>query len=368
MACAGSVEAESGVLDTGSSYASEGSAAHELAEKCLSSRNGMEWSPDQFLGSVIKPKGSTMSHVVDREMVDAISQYIDYVRSLKGTAFYEVKVDLTPWIPEGFGTSDCIVVNNSTITVVDLKYGKGVAVEAEDNPQLKLYALGALESLMYIYELDRVVIVAHQPRRDSVSEWGISVKDLLAWGEEVKRASAKALEPDAPRSPGEKQCKFCKAKATCPALLKVCQETVLANFDSDPMTIPDGDKLSDETLGKVLSNRKLIVDWLGAIEALVTERLQSGKDFPGWKLVAGRANRSWTDVAEAESVLTAELGDKAFERALLSVPKAEKALGKSKVHVIENLIGKGEGKPTLAPESDSRPTLNITANTFNSFD
>lgn len=354
--CPGSVKAEEGFPDTTSLAASEGTAAHELAELVLI--NGgtcFDW--------IGKPLPDNNAFTVDQTMAEYVQEYVDYVVALGGDQEYEIRVDFSEWVPDGFGTSDALVIKGSTLYVVDLKYGKGVLVEAEENTQGMLYALGALEEYGYLYDIEKVVIVIVQPRRDHISEWTLSKSDLLKRGEWISQRAELANEPDAKRVPGESQCQWCKAKATCPALMALTHQTVAADFENlDCMVNPD--QLGDEDLRKALDNKALIVSWFDAVEKHVFSRIEAGEEFKGYKLVEGRSLRQWRDEGEAAAVLETLLEDDAYERKLLSPSKAEKAVGKTKAGELESLIVKPKGKPTLVPESDKRPPIGATADDF----
>jgi len=349
--CPGSVAAEDAVGPRSSSpFAEEGSCAHELADLVLSNGgNAFDWVGRQLI--------ERNAHTVERDMAAYVQEYVDYVVSLGGHQEYEQRVDFSDWVPGGFGTSDGIVTNGDTLYVVDLKYGKGVRVDADHNPQGMLYALGALSERDMLQDFERVVIVIHQPRLDHISEWETTPAHIYEWAEWVKERAELALSKDAPRQPGEKQCRFCAAKATCPALFRHTQETLLSDFDRLDGDLPGTDALTDAQLRQVLDNKKLIQTFLDAVEGHVNERLSHGGTFPGYKMVAGRSVRRWADVEAAEKALRDALGEDAFERKLLSVAKAEKALGKAKAKSLADLIEKPEGAPTLAPESDKRKAL-----------
>ena len=203
-----------------------------------------------------------------------------------------------------------------------------------------------------------------QPRLDHISEWSISVKDLLKWAEWVSQRAEIALDKDAERVPGEKQCRFCKAKATCKALMKYTEDVIMADFeDLDEMVSPD--TLTDAQLRKVLELKGLIEGWLSSVETVVRERLESGESFEGFKLVEGRSLRKWGNEQVAAEVLTEALGvDVAFKATLISPAQAEKALKKDERKLLEDLVVKPAGKPTLVPESDKRPAINLTDSDF----
>lgn len=356
LACPGSVEAERGLSDKSSMAAAEGTAAHELGEICLV--NGT--NANDYLGQKL-PENNEWE--VTQEMADAVQIYVDFVRNLGGEQSYEIRVDFSDWIPEGFGTSDAIAIVGTTLHVCDLKYGKGVRVEAENNTQGLLYGLGAYSEYELTHKIDKVVITIVQPRLDHIDEWEISVPDLLKWGEWASQRADMCLDPDAERVAGDKQCQWCKAQATCPEQKAHAERILLVDFDdvSDQKPV---NTLSDEQLRAALEGKKLVLSWLDAVEKLATERLNSGQGFPGFKLVAGRSVRFWGDEDKAGAELESFLGEEAYSRKLISPAKAEKALGKSKVKELKSFIVKSEGKPTLVPESDKRPAVNVTASDF----
>lgn len=350
--CPGSVNAERGIKEGRSPHAEEGSAAHELGEKALIS--GKPCS--DYIGTTFK---EWKDWPVTQEMADFVQIYVDFVNSFDGEAMIENRVHFDEWVPEGFGTSDAIVVNGDNLHVIDLKYGQGVQVFAEENPQGMLYALGAYALTEGLHKIKTVDITIVQPRLDHIDTWRISLKDLLKWGNYVRERAELALTEDAPREPGDKQCHWCKAKATCPALKKMTDDIVMAFFD-DPV-----DTLSDDDLANALSSKKLIIGWLDAVESLAKQRLSDGEGFPGYKLVAGRTTRKWADTGEAcDKLLTMLEDEQVFETKAISPAKAEKLLGKAKAAEIQGLIASSTGAPTLVPESDKRPAINISVDDF----
>ena len=354
--CTGSVKAEQSFKDSSSPAAEYGTCAHELADIVLSTGKDI----DSFLGQTLSDAPSVK---VDQEMIDNVQGYVNYVQSFGGEQFYEVRLDYSHLVPNGFGTSDAVVIVDNVIHVIDLKMGKGVVVDAENNTQGMLYALGAVEEYGYLYDFDKVVIHIYQPRVSNFSTWELSILDLTLFGEYVTKQAIEALSDDAPRTPGDKQCQWCKAKATCPALLKHAEQTINADFDNLD-DLPDVDSLTPDKLSVILSNKKLIESWLKAVEEHISHTLLDGEEFPGFKLVAGRSLRKWANEDEAQEQLITLLDEQAFEKKLLTVAKAEKALGAKRKKEIENLIIKPEGKPTLAPESDKRPSINNCSDDF----
>lgn len=353
--CPGSVEAESRLPNTTSVHADEGTAAHELAEMALVKLSG---DCSAWVGKSLIENNH---HTVTQEMADYVQQYVDYVRSFSGTHAYEQRVDFGEWVPNGFGTADAIVVSDDTIRVIDLKYGRGIKVYAQENTQGLLYALGAYSENELTHDLKTVVISIVQPRLDHIDEWEIDVAELLKRGEWIRERANEAVKPNAKRIPSESACHWCKAKATCPALQKVTHEAIMTDFEA--LDLPATNTLSDDDLSRALGAKGLIIGWLDAVEAHITERVENG-GFNGYKLVAGRSSRDWSDAKQAEAALVEAIGDDAFETKLLSVAKAEKALGKAKVGVIKDLIVKRDGRPTLVPEGDPRPSLSVTADDF----
>lgn len=349
--CPGSVKAEEGLPDKNSHFADEGTAAHELAEHILI--NTPYLSAFEYEGL---PHPTHNAVTVNYEMCAAVQAYVDYVLTVGKNCDLdqEVKLDFSDWVPEGFGTADALAFDGTTVHVIDFKYGKGVKVDAYQNTQAILYAIGALKRFDF-YEPEYFHIHIVQPRIDHISEWRITRNELLEFGEWIKRSAEDALKPDAPRVPGEKQCQFCKAKATCPALEKHAESVLMSSFDN--ITLQNPDKLTDDQLRRAMDSKKLIVSWLDAVEDHISLMINESGSFPGYKLVEGRSLRQWVNDAEAEKRLVSLLGNEAFERKILSVAKAEKALGKKRIADISDLIEKPKGKPTLASESDPRLSI-----------
>ncbi len=352
--CAGSIEAESGLPNKSSIYADEGTAAHELAEICLTmGERASEWVDKNLIDN--------NAFTVTQEMADYVQVYVDYVKSKKGMMQVEQYIDFSHVAPDGFGTCDSLVMVNDTLHVIDLKYGKGVRVDAENNTQALLYAIGAIDSQPWV-SFKTIVISIVQPRLDHISEWTLSIDEVNAWAEKLTQAAERASLPNAPRTAGEKQCQWCKAKPTCGALKEFAEDAMMSHFDDLSPANPD--TLTDQQLRKALENKKLILSWLDAVEGLVSERLESGVPFAGFKMVEGRSNRAWIDDARATSALSDLLGEDAFERKLLSVAKAEKAVGKGNREIIDNLSNKPPGAATLVSESDPRPSCIISVKDF----
>lgn len=359
--CPASIQMEAPFPDQTSQYAMEGTAAHELGERAL--RIGC--NTGALVGEVIAVEdrhGGTEDFEVTEEMADYVQQYVDYVRSLPGELFVEQRVDFSHVVPDGFGTADAIVydADDKTLTVIDLKYGQGVRVEAQENSQAQLYALGALNDYSWIGEIDTIRCVIVQPRLDHISEWDTTVKDLKSFARTAATAAEQALSEEPPFGPAESACRFCKAAGSCKPLAEHNLAIAAAEF-GEPTTLRPVNVLAGDELAQILANLKLFQDWLKAVESHAISEIDHGHDIPGFKLVEGRSLRKWTDDREAEQALLDELSvEEAFTRKLISPSQAESLLGK-KHPVLSDLVTKPPGKPTLVPESDKRPALASSA-------
>lgn len=345
MECPGSVEASKDYPETTSVFAELGTLCHKMAERCL------------FYN--IEPDSS------DEVLNDWVSTYCNYINSLPiFEKHIELRIDLSRWIPGGFGTADFVGIdpNINTLYVVDLKSGRGVKVHSEKNSQLMLYALGAYFELIDYYPIDRVVLVIVQPPLDHIDEWDIEIKDLLAWGDEVKAKAKAALDPDAPRIPGDKQCQWCLHKPVCPELKQLTESIILNAFEDETLTSVN--RLSDEEILTVLLRKNLITSWLSALEEFTTQRMLTGEPVNGFKLVEGRSNRQWKDEGKAIPELLRLIDVEAmYTKKLISPAQAEKILKKNKGAIVD-LIEKPEGKPTLAFETDGRKSFGASVDDF----
>lgn len=355
MSCPASVKEESSVkrVEMSSPYAEEGTLAHALAEHCLVS----DLSPLAFHG--VDFQGQTIGY----EMAQYIQGYCDYINAIEGEKHYELRLSFDSYVPGGFGTADCIVIEGDTLHVIDLKYGKGVSVDAVENPQLMLYGVGAYLRFRDARDIKRVQLHIYQPRASNVTWWGCDVKKLLEFARSARAKAALALSDNAPHNPSEKACLWCKAKATCKGLDKHIIKVLSKDFDELPDDKPES--MSDDRISEILANRKLITDWLSAVEDYAKEKLLSGQTVTGWKLVEGRSLRAWKDEALVVETLTAVAQDgDIYERKLISPTKAEKLLGKKIMRELEHLIVKPSGQPTLVHESDKRPAITSHADDF----
>ena len=353
MRCPGSIKACEGLEDEGSEYAAEGTLAHELAAAIL------EGKP--------RPKH-------DEEMLEHVTFYTELVSNLveaagKGAQFFveqRLQFSETIGVDEQFGTADFVLLAGDQITLVDLKYGMGVRVDAERNEQLMIYGLAALEQFGMAQDFTSVRIIICQPRLEHTTEWVVSVQELEAFAKEVRAAVDAAQAPVPVFVPGEKQCRFCKAKASCQALASHVAEIVGADFENlDTQAIEEEpSKMGLNYLAHCMAAVPLIEDWCNAVRARVERELFDGKTIDGYKLVQGRQGpRKWTDTDAPVEILDKALGEKAFNVEIISPTQAEKAL-KGSPEIWKSLqqhITRSEGKPSVAPISDKRPAITAAA-------
>ena len=362
MRCPGSIAAESGMPDTSSKYAAEGTAAHELASKCLE----LDANAEAVIGDTITVDG--FDFIVTAEMAHHVNDYCKLVREYAqgGQLLVERRVNFSEAIgvPDSTGTSDAIVIHPDRLTVIDLKYGMGVKVDATENEQLQLYALGALHDYNMMGDFQEIVMVVHQPRLNHVSEWSIPAAKLEAFRENARLAAIEALDNREPRlNPGEKQCRFCKAKATCPALRAEISDTV--GGIASPSDFADLAVAEEDDLSQAMARVELVEHWCKAIRAEVERRLLAGQPVAGFKLVEGRrGNRAWSDEAEVEKLFKSFRfkKDEMYDLKLISPTKAEKLLktNPGRWEKISALTSRGDGKPSVAPATDRRPALAVS--------
>lgn len=348
LACPPSAVAAEAYANEGTDYTREGTLAHEVAEEIARAPLESRKIRDTW------PEGVTA------EMVECAVGYRDYIQELtksdKALILLEQRVDFSPWVPEGFGTADCIIIQGDVMDVIDYKYGKGVAVSAVDNPQEKLYGLGALNDYGFIYDVKTVRLHIYQPRINNVSVDELSVEELLDWGEKVvKPTAAKAIKGKGTYSPGE-HCRFCPHAGRCRTLTKTCTEYVTTHGMKAGVPV-----LAAWEVAEVLAMEPLVTLWLKRVKEQALATMLNGGQVPGYKVVAGRGSRSWADDLE----VAAELEKAGYSREdytkteVLSVAAMEKALGKKKVaELLSGQILANTGAPTIALETDKRPAYN----------
>lgn len=357
--CPGSVRLSEHYPNGSSIYADEGTIAHSMAEGMIGADDVLvkkcEVEAAAFYCNHPELNGTFL------EMKSTLEPYVEYVQEEYAEQLHkddaaqlmtEERVDLSEYIPGGFGTSDVVILRQGRLHIIDLKYGKGVAVSAEDNPQLKLYALGTLARFDMLYDIKNVVMTIYQPRLDNVSTAEIKAADLYRWGEEVIKPGAQlALKKNAPVHAGD-WCQFCPARYDCKERARDAMEVeeYLGKMVLSPEEI-------SEILGKVDRLTKFADD----IKSSALSKALEGEEIPGWKVVEGRSNRKYSGTEEEivrqcegagyESALL-------YERKLLTITNMEKLMGKKQfAEVLGAYVDKPAGKPTLAPESDERPAL-----------
>jgi hypothetical protein len=365
LACPGSVLLEADFPeDVVSEFAEYGTAGHELAQMCLEQNLPAYTFGNRYLN---KSKHFPDGFHVDSEMTGAVQTYLDYCNSLgEGESRIEERVDFSTYVEEGFGTADFIKIKDNEIHVVDLKMGKGVRVNAENNPQGMLYALGvAWDSKLADNDLIHIVIV--QPRLDHISEWSITVNNLLTWARDYVIPRAKQAWNGEPIfNPGESQCRFCKAKPTCKALAEHSLQTAMDVFTDIPTEgeLKDVHKINNDELGALLARVDTLVNWAKSLQAHAFDQLNEGNKVAGYKMVMGRAgNRKWNKEKDPE--LFAYLRDKGLEKDDIFTNKINtpaqicRTLKSKKIDVgeTENFWNSPEGKPTIAVESDKRDEI-----------
>lgn len=359
MNCPGSVKLCEAVPDKSSSYAEEGTLAHSLAELIINYNLG-RIKKAEFNKGMKKIQGG---QYYSQEMQDYIKDYTEKVWELMNAAksiskdavlLTEQRLDFSDWVPDGFGTGDVVIVYDRVIHIIDLKYGKGVGVSAEENPQLMLYGLGALSSYDMLYDIEKVILTIIQPRLDSISTYETTAAELLEWGEKkVRPAAEETLKDDAKCVAGE-WCRFCKVKAVCRARKDAMTELAKMEF-SDPRL------LEDYEIGEVLRLADQLTAWAGDVKEYAQEEAEKGKKWDGWKLVEGRSNRKYSNEAKVAETLKEAGYNEAllYEKKLYGITSMEKIVGKKPLaELCGSLIIKPPGKPVLVPESDKRPEIN----------
>ena len=345
-----------GYDDKGSNFAAEGSDAHSLCEYKLRKALGME----------AKDPTEDLTWY-DAEMEESASGYAAFVMELVAEAkktcsdpvvLIEQRLDYSKYVQSGFGTGDCVLISDGTLHIVDFKYGRGVLVEAEDNPQMKLYALGALEIFDCLYDIETVNMTIYQPRRANVSTFTLTRQELLDWAETVLVPTAElAYAGDGEYHCGE-WCQFCKAKADCRERARANMELARYEFRQPPL-------LTDEEVEEILGKLDSLMDWASDIKDYALQAAISGKHWSGYKLVEGRANRRYTDENAVVAAVKAAGYDPYDEPKLLGVTAMTTLLGRKQFNdILGGLITKPQGKPTLVPESDKRPAMTTILDDF----
>lgn len=359
LACPPSAVAAEAYPNEDTEYTREGTLAHEVAEVIARENIHPETGRDGFAPEVTQ------------EMLDCAAGYRDYIqeqlKSDSAVVLLEQRVDFSDWVPDGFGTCDCIIIQGDTLTIIDYKYGQGVAVEAEGNPQMKLYALGALNDFGIAYDVAKVETHIYQPRINNISAASLTVEELLAWAEkEVKPIAQKAAKGKGAYKAGP-HCKFCPHAGRCRTLTKTCTEYVETH--SLRVVVP---VLAPHEVAEVLQMEPLVSLWLKRVKAQAMTTLLDGGEIPGYKVVEGKlGNRKWTNEFQVMDALKAAgyAAEDITETKLLSPAAMDKSIGKKKVaELLDSLIDRAPGAPTVVPASDKRPPLDRLAEAVKDFE
>lgn len=365
--CPGSVQMEDGIPDKESIYAQEGTLAHEMSELKLKHYLDPKGFGKRKLNAAIKKLKE--NELYQAEMESYTDTYVDFIKekalSFPSNPYIEIekRVDFSRWVDGGFGTCDCVLIHGSTLSIIDLKYGKGVPVSSEQNEQLILYALGVYDAFNLIYNLDKIELNIVQPRINNFSTWEISLTELLLWGDYFKVQAEKALGGNGELVPSAKACKFCKARDICTARAEN-NLSLESEIKLKPNEIPK-DKLYE-----YISRGEDIAKWVADLKAYALDMCLKGEDVKGLKAVAGRTSRSWTNQDEAINKLIEGGIDEAiiYDKVPLTLAKLEKALGKQQfTTLVGDMVVTSEGKPTLVFENDKRPAITNTVNATSIF-
>ncbi len=337
-------------------FSEEGTFAHAVAEQALS----------VYLALEVKPLPTELLHYDSPDLRAHVNTYVSFAINLIEEArlkdastavLLERRVDFSKWVPEGFGTCDLIVVTDGTAFVIDLKFGQGLRVDAQDNSQLRLYGVGAIEMFSHLYDFDQVITIIVQPRLGHISKEGLTTTELLAWAENEVAPKAKlAWAGEGEFVPGD-HCRWCRGKAQCPARNE--SNLALARHDfAEPAS------MSDLEIAEVLVKAQHLHAWVRDLEEFAYSQAMAGRTWPGFKLVEARGSRKFKDVTAAAQVLidAGISNDDIFERNLRSLTGLETKLGKNKfAQLLGDLVAKTNGKPTLVPVDDKRPEFHPLA-------
>ena len=352
LACPPSAVAAAAYPNQDTAFTREGTLAHEVAESIA---KGQQWAPDGE---------------VTAEMVHCAESYrdflLEFIKDGSAIVLLERRVDFSPWVPDGFGTADCIIIQGTRMDVIDYKYGQGVSVSAVKNPQMMLYGLGALNDYGFIYNIDTVGLHIFQPRMNNVSDWELPAAELTHWGEYVvKPTAAQAAKGEGPMAAGE-HCRFCPHAGRCLELAMSCA-LIVELADGSSAAIPS---LAPWQVADILAAESKVTAWLKAVKERALSDMLSGAEIPGYKVVAGKSSRSWADDLEVAMTLSnaGYTPDEYTKTEVLSPYNMEKALGKKKVaELLSEQIRTVSGSPTVAPESDKRKPYDRTAELIKDF-
>ncbi len=338
-----------------SSFAAEGTDAHALCEYKLLLALGL-----------INDDAPPVLEWFNEVMEDCANSYVAYVleiiedikmKHFDPLVMIEQKLDYSKYCENGYGTGDCVIASDGILHVVDFKYGQGIQVDAHENTQMMLYALGAIEMIDSLYDIEDIYMTIYQPRRANISTYHMKKSALYEWVEKVLIPTAKLAHDGTGEFKAGDWCQFCKVKTTCRARANYNIELAKLEFAQPPL-------LTDEEIEEVLSKIDGLVEWANDIKAYALESAIKGKKWTGWKLVEGRSIRKYTDESAVAEVVT-DAGYDPFEKKLLGITEMQKRIGKTKFdELLSSLLIKPLGKPTLVLESDKRPEFNAAKADF----
>ena len=363
LSCPPSARLTENLPDTESEYAAEGTVAHALGELMLR-KHFTALAPSKYRSELAKIKKDPL---YAQEMDAHIETYVDHVKQIALSyhsaphVAIELKVDYSGYVPEGFGTADCVLIGNDTLHIVDLKYGKGVEVDCEQNPQLMLYALGAMLRYRVLYPIASVVLHVVQPRRDHIDTWQTTADELFLWAQSIQKTAQQAYEGKGDQNPGE-WCRWCKIGATCRAR---ADKNITQDFGlGDP---PKPATLQNSEIGAYLTAASDLIDWYKALKDYALLACLAGREIPGYKAAEGRSPRQWTDQEKAFAAAQAAGIPEAilYKREPVTLAQLEKAVGKPVfTEHLAQFVTSPPGKPTLVEASDERPAINTIAKDF----
>lgn len=371
MECTPSARIEETLPDTTSDFAKEGTLAHEIAELYNDRKFKKTIKSKKTLDKKLAPLKE--NELFDDEMLGYAEGFATFIKETFNAVLstdkdayisFEERLDYSEYVPEGFGTGDVVIVSDDKLIIIDYKYGKGVMVSAEDNSQMKLYALGAYQNFSYAYDLKTVETIIYQPRLDNISSSLIATEDLIAWADSsLREKAALAFDGAGEFLPGD-HCKFCKYKA-------VCRARAEENLKLQKYEYQRSDALTHDEISDIIKMSERLASWAKDVKAYALQKALEGEKFAGWKVVQGRSNRKYTDeeaIVKALSKNGYKLEDYT-KQSLITLTAMEKLLTKKGFkEILGDHIIKPEGAPTLVLETDKRLAINTAVTDFEEVD